>query len=164
MAAIRNKNYGFTVAELLVALAVMAILLTAVAVAFNAAAINYNENTEMYNAINTGRNAMLRMTNELRTAEPNSIPLSEASTQCSFIDAKGRISKYRYDSSNKQLWLDYLDGGSSRSALICNDVTAMTWTRWPTTGIVKGVQMSMTVTAGNNHQTIAGAVVLRRML
>ena len=72
MATKKNKC-GFTIAEMLIALAVMGILLTAVAIAFNASAINYNENQDMFNALNSGRQAMMRMTSELRTAEKVSI-------------------------------------------------------------------------------------------
>jgi prepilin-type N-terminal cleavage/methylation domain-containing protein len=165
MATQKYKTSGFTIAEMLLALAVMAMLLTAVAVAFNASATNYNENKDTFNAINTARQALMRMTNELRTAEANSIPSSEAATQCSFTTAEGRISKFRFNSNSHEVYLDYIDsGGNSHSPLLCDHVSAMTWTRWPTTGMVKGVQMSMTITVGGTTKTINSAVVLRKTL
>ena len=49
----RTTKYktGFTIAELLMALAISAMLLVAVAVAFNASAMNYQENEDIFNTI-----------------------------------------------------------------------------------------------------------------
>jgi prepilin-type N-terminal cleavage/methylation domain-containing protein len=168
MASQENKRDGFTIAELLVALAITAILLTAVAVAFNASAINYNENAEMFNALNRGRQAMLRITNQLRTA--NAVATTEAATQCSFFDATNTNVRVLYDNTDKIIYLyPDLTNHSTTRYMLCNNVTAMTFTR--TVGVdsgghtcVKNVQMSMTVTVGDNSQQITGAVVLRKTL
>jgi prepilin-type N-terminal cleavage/methylation domain-containing protein len=162
----KNKRCGFTVAELLVALAVMALLLTAVAVAFNASAINYEENKDMFNAINMGRQAIARMTNQLRTA--NAVATAEAATQCSFFDTANANVRFLYDSTAKILYLypDLANNPSTRYVL-CNNIAAMTFARTVVTGspnYVKSVQMSMTITVGGSSQTIASAVVLRKTL
>ncbi|MDO8303548.1 MAG: type II secretion system protein [Sedimentisphaerales bacterium] len=165
MAVQKNKQYGFTIAELLISLAVMALLLTAVAVAFNASAINFNENSDMFNAMNTGRQAMMRMTSELRTAEE--VSAGTLTGQCSFRPAGS--------TQWKQFWLDgavikfcNLDGSGNRITspsppILCNNVTSMTFTR-AATGTVKSVQMSMTITVNGNSQVIATGVVLRKAL
>ena len=56
---IRNTKHkrGFTIVELLLALAVTSILLAAVAVAFNASVINYRENEDIFTAVNSARHA-----------------------------------------------------------------------------------------------------------
>ncbi len=53
----QNTRYktGFTIAELLLALAVAGMLLAAVAFAFNASIINYRENEDIFKAINSKR-------------------------------------------------------------------------------------------------------------
>jgi len=166
----KNKKYGFTIAEMLVALAVMAMLLTAVAVAFNASAINYNENKDMFNAINMGRQAMLRMTSQLRTAEAVSMWSNESFTdRCSFTPADSNLpfsSQFRFyntaHSTHPANTVCINSGGNHY--LLCDHVTSMTFTRSPTTGTVKSVQMSMTITVGNSSQAITSAVVLRKTL
>ena len=163
------KN-AFTIAEMLVALAVMGILLTAVAVAFNASAINYNENQDMFNALNSGRQAMMRMTSELRTAEEVSEWSVESFTdRCGFRPAgSAQWKQFRFytttDATHSDANAVYIDSlNSPHPPLLCGHVTSMTFTRSPMIGKLKSVQMSMTVTVGNNSQTIASAVVLRKV-
>ena len=182
MAAKINKC-GFTIAEMLVALAVMGILLTAVAVAFNASAINYNENQDMFNALNSGRQAMMRMTSELRTATAVKLPTNEANTQCSFVTianptATPKNVRYCYEDQAVYYYPDWTNNPSDKH-LLCGDppeppnkvikVTSMTFIRTvvtpslPDLPYVKSVQMSMTIAVGNNSQTITSAVVLRKV-
>ena len=175
MAVQKNKECGFTIAEMLVALAVMALLLTAVAVAFNAAVINYTENSEIFNAINTGRQAMLRMTNQFRTAgsvtaEGISRWSDEPFTdRCSFTPCDSNLpfsGQFRYYATGDATHIPksiYVKSNGN-DYLLCDHVSAMTFSRQPTTGTVTSVQMSMTVTVGDNSQTVAGAVVLRKAL
>ena len=61
---------GFTIAELLIALAITGLLLAAVAVAFNASITNYRENEDIFKTINTAGQALFRITSQLRTAAP----------------------------------------------------------------------------------------------
>ena len=62
------RGRGFTLIECLMGLAISAILLVAVAVAFNASLTNYRENEDMFWAMNNARQALMRMTNEIRNA------------------------------------------------------------------------------------------------
>src|SRR5512134_2510895 len=90
---IKNHTFvrGFTIIECLIGLAISAILLAAVAVAFNASIINYRENEDMFWSVNNARQALARMTSEVRTGyfNPNINPvqLTEPNTQCSFFTA-----------------------------------------------------------------------------
>jgi len=155
---------GFTILELLIALAITAMLLSTIAVVFNASVKNYIINKEMLLAINNTRQALSRMTTQIRTAyiDPNSPP-----NECSLITADGEDITYRYDSSENKLLLT--DNTSGSDYLLCDDVTAMTFTRQPGiddegTTFVKSVQISITVTCGNVEQKLSAAAVVRRNL
>jgi len=80
-----NCRCGFSLAELLISLAVMAMLLTAVAIAFNASVINYGENEDIFRAVNNARQALLRITSQIRTAD--AVDPSSPVNQCSSDNA-----------------------------------------------------------------------------
>ena len=63
----KQKN-GFTIVEVMVSLVILAMLMTAVAFAFDAAVTNYQVNQGIYETVNRARQALLRMTTDLRTA------------------------------------------------------------------------------------------------
>ena len=153
---------GFSIAELLVVLAITAILLTAIAVALNASIINYRENEDIFKAINSARQALSRITSQLRTAQavdPNS-PVNE----CALITAGGDNVTYRYNNGDNKLYLDV----NGNSYVLCDNVTAMTFQKDTATEgalvYVKSVQMSMTVQSGNVQRTLSAAAVIRRNL
>jgi len=160
------RSSGFTLAEILVALAITAILLTAISTAFNASVINYNENEEIYRAINGARQALFRITSQLRTAtaaDPNA-----PSNECTLITSDGESLTYRYDSSAKILYLVTNDDLSDSDYVLCQDVEAMTFTK--TTVVeddltkVRYVQIAMTVSAGGQQKDVSAAAVIRRNL
>ena len=159
MSKIRDKFVkGFTIIELLISLIITAMLLTAVAVAFNASVINYRENEDIFKTINSARQALFRITTQLRTAagvDPN-VPANE----CALITSGGDDITYRYNSSESKLYLDM----DSQAYLLCDNVSAMTFEK--ITGgdgaYVKSVLISMTVVSGNIQKTISAASVIRR--
>ena len=165
-----KSNAGFTLVEVLLSLAIMGMLLAAVALAFNASAVNYNENEAMFKAMNTARQALLRITTEIRTAQ--SVALigggaggADGNTQCSMITADSRNITYRYNSGNNTLYLD--DNTTSSNYVLCTNVTAMTFNRAtvpdePTA--IRNVRISMTVSVDTLSQTLATAAVVRRNL
>ena len=65
---IKKSTNGFTFAELLISLAITAIILAAIAVAFDASASNYQQNQAVYKTTNDSRQALARITQQLRTA------------------------------------------------------------------------------------------------
>ena len=162
---------GFTIVEVLVSLAVMAILLAAVAVAFNASIINYQENDDIFKAINGARQALFRITTQLRTAyvvdpDPNS-----PNNECSLITAEyaGREDiTYRYNSADKKLYLITNDISTDSDYVLCDNVAAMVFTKQIVTEgpltKVKSVQISITVSSGNTQRTVSAAAVIRRNL
>jgi type II secretory pathway pseudopilin PulG len=155
---------GFTIVELLISLAIASMLLASIAVAINASIINYRENEDMFKVINSGRQALLRITNHIRTAEaadPNS-PANE----CSLIAANGDDITYQYNNGDNKLYL--VDNVSSNSYVLCENVTAMTFTKQTfvdnSVTKVRGVQVSITVAQGNAERKISAAAVIRRNL
>jgi prepilin-type N-terminal cleavage/methylation domain-containing protein len=159
------KN-GFGIIELLVALAITAILLVAVAVAFNASVMNYSENEDIFKAVNSARQAAYRITTQLRTA--NAVEPNEPTNRCSFITAGGEDLTYRFDPGENRLYLITNDDLSDIDYVLCENVTAMSFTK--ETGIdpddasiyVKSVYLSLTVEVGDVRRTVSAAAVIRR--
>jgi prepilin-type N-terminal cleavage/methylation domain-containing protein len=161
-----RRQTGFTLVELLLALAIAGMLLAAVAVAFNASAVNCRENEEIFKTINNARQAMFRMTTQLRTAD--AVDPSAPNNECSLITADGKNITYRYDSGARKLYLVTNYDLSDADYVLCDNVTAMTCTKNSVVENmevkVKSVQISMTVASGDMHRTVSTAAVIRRNL
>jgi len=157
---------GLTIVELLIALAISVVLLTAVAVAFNASITNYQQNQDIFKTINTSRQALFRMTTHIRTAR--GVETAETDNQCSLITADSQNITYRYNSTDNKLYLVTNDDLSDSDYVLCDNITAMTFTK--DTDIddegpyVKSVQISMTVESGRVSKTLCAAAVVRRNL
>jgi len=156
---------GFTVVELLLALAITSLLLAAVAVVFNASIINYRENEDIFKTINSARQALCRITNQLRTAE--AVDPNSPDNECTLITAGGDDITYRYNNGDNKLYLITNDDLSDSDYVLCENVTAVTFRK--DTAIdeviyVKSVQITMTVASGDVEQTVSSAAVIRRNL
>jgi prepilin-type N-terminal cleavage/methylation domain-containing protein len=161
----RKFKKAFTIVELLIALAITAMLLAAVAVAFNASVINYQENEKMYQTMNNARQAMLRMTAQLRTADVNSV--STTSTECNLTTVGGQYLTYEFRDESysdpacrNKLYL--IENGNDY--VLCDNVTAMSFTQKVDGSRVESVQISLTVSIGNTSQTISSAAAIRKNL
>jgi prepilin-type N-terminal cleavage/methylation domain-containing protein len=159
-------DFGFTIVELLIALAITGILMAAVAVAFNAAVINCRENEDIFAVVNSARQAMHRVTAQLRTAEavdPNS-PASE----CALITCDGDDITFRYDSNDAKLYLVTNDVTTDSDYVLCDNVTAMTFAKETaveeSVTYVKDVRITMTVARGNVEKTVSAGAAIRRNL
>ncbi|MFZ2145743.1 MAG: hypothetical protein WAV28_00880 [Sedimentisphaerales bacterium] len=157
---------GFTIAELLLVLATAGILLAAVATAFNASVINYRENEDMFKVINSARQALYRITTQLRTAD--AVDPNSPGNECALITAGGDDITYRYNNGDNKLYLITNDDLSDSDYLLCDNVTDMTFTRdvviEGTQKKVRSVQVSITVARGNVQRKISAAAVIRRNL
>ncbi len=155
---------GFTIVELLIALAIASMLLAAIAVAINASIINYRENEDIFKVINSARQALLRITNDIRTAD--AADPSSPANECSLIAANGDDITYQYNNVDNKLYL--IDNSSGSSYVLCENVTAMTFTTQnfveDTVTKVRGVQVSITVAHGNAERKVSAAAVIRRNL
>jgi type II secretory pathway pseudopilin PulG len=162
----KTCGFGFTVVELLLSLAIAAILLAGVATAINASFTNYRENEDMFKAINNARQALLRITNDLRTAD--AVDPNSPANECSLITANGDDITYRYNNADNKLYLVTNYDMSDPDYVLCDSVMAMTFTKQTfvdgSQTKVRGVQVSITVSSGNAQQKISGAAVIRRNL
>ena len=163
---INRITTGFTIAELLIALAIMSVLLVAVAVVLNASVINYQENEDIFKTINLARQALLRITTQLRTA--SAVDPAAPENECTLITAAAEDITYRYVDTENKLYLITNDDLSDTDYLLCDNVTAMTFTKYTGTKdgttFVKSVQISITVQSGDSERTVSSAVVIRRNL
>jgi len=170
---IRDTRYkaGFTVVELLIALAITGILLAAIAAAFNASIINYRQNEDIFKTINSARQALVRMTNQLRTAK--AVDPNAPNNECSFFTTNttnGRDITYRFNNADNKLYLITNDDLFDTDYVLCNNVTAMTFMKTKEFDVeldrwyVESVQISMTVVSGDVEKTLSAATVIRRNL
>jgi len=157
---------GFTLVELLLALAITAILLTAVALAFNASVINYRENEDIFKAINSARQSLFRITSQLRTAKlvDDTAPLNE----CSMRTAADENITYRYDSTARVLYLITNDDATDDDYVLCSNVNSVTFTKdvfvEDAVTKVKSVQIAISVASDGVEKKLAAAAVVRRNL
>ena len=162
----KRCSFGLTVVELLLALSIAAILLVGLATAIHASFTNYRENEDMFQAINSARQALLRITSELRTADAAD-PASPAN-ECSLFTANGDDITYRYNNADNKLYLITNDDLTDPDYVLCDNVTAMTFTKQTfvenSQTKVRSVQVSMTVARGNAERKISAAAVIRRNL
>ncbi len=174
------RRQGFTLVECLIGLAISAMLLAAVATAFNASIVSYGENEDMFRAINNARQAMARMTAQLRTAgyvDPNGVVygvphLTSPGPSCTLYkaDESGNMEIIRFEyRTNNKLYLVKGNTSTSPEYVLCDGVTAATFTTISKNGVdATGVQISLTVRSGNDNRsvsrTLSGAAVVRRNL
>ncbi|MHC4109807.1 MAG: PulJ/GspJ family protein [Planctomycetota bacterium] len=157
-----RKTNGFSVVELLIALAITALLLVAVAIAFNASVMSYSQNEDMFKAVNSARQALVRITTQLRTGylvDPNA-----PSNECSFFTADGSDITYRYNAAENKLYLVTNDDLSDSDYVLCDNITSMSFVKTPIDdgSDTKSVQISITVSSGDVQQTVTSAAVIRR--
>jgi len=157
-----SRKEAFTVVELLLALAITALLLVAVAVAFNASIINYRENEDIFKTINMARQALLRITTQIRTG--HSFNPVEPDNRCSFFTAEDEDITYEYRSADNKLYL--ITNSDSQEYVLCDNVNSTSFIKNLTDdgSDVKSVQISMTVVSGNVQRTVSAAAVIRRNL
>lgn len=174
----QNRNYksGFTIVELLVVLAIMGILLATVALAFNASMVNYRTNENIFRTINNARQALTRMTSQLRTAGYEVAPgvwggvdPTAPSNQCKFWTATGDDITYEFRGAADPSYpntLLLITNSNGQKYVLCEGVTAMSFDKTPTDdgSDCKSVQISMTVQSGDMQRTISAAAVIRRNL
>jgi prepilin-type N-terminal cleavage/methylation domain-containing protein len=181
--AIRNTHYArrdthyanaFTIAELLIVLAISGMLLAAVAVAFNAAIINYRENEDIFNTINSARQALFRMTSQIRTAgyqDPNygwlGVVYDSLDNRCELYTPEGDYIIYEFrDATDEDYPNTLLLITDNSEYVLCDNVTDATFTKTQASDPLdaKSVQISMTVQSGDLQKTLTAAAVIRRNL
>jgi len=166
--------------EVLISLTILATLMAAVAFAFDAAVTNYQTNKGIYETVNTGRQALLRMTNDLRTASIVALEADDSpdqNTKISLINNNGDNITYRFDNTDNTLYYDDNSTTPPTPYTLCKNVTAGTFNRTEHTidrdnGLggtepvqaIRDVRIVLTVTddAGDISQTLAAATLVRK--
>jgi prepilin-type N-terminal cleavage/methylation domain-containing protein len=152
---------AFTIAELIIALAITGLLLAAVATAINASAINYAENEDMSQVTIAARQLLSRITTQLRTA--SAVDPAVNANECSLICDDGTQIIYRYNSDDDTV---YLVTSDNSSYVLCKDITAMTFDKQTVLSdsvtYVKSVQITMTIQRGSTIKNLAAATVIRK--
>ena len=174
----QKTRTGFTMVEVLISLTILATLMTAVAFAFDAAVTNYQTNKGIYETVNRGRQALLRITNDLRTASIVALEADDSpdqNTKISLINNKGNDITYRFDNADNTLYYD--DNASGDSYALCKNVTATTFNRTEhiidrdngmggtePVDAVRDVRIVLTVIdeTGNVSKTLAAATLIRK--
>lgn len=159
----KKYSFAFTIVELLLVLALTGILLAGMAVAFNASMTNYRQNEQIFKSISNARQALFRITTQIRTGYVDPTDISNEH-ECRVLCADGTELKYWYDSANNRLYLRDID--SSSDYVLCEGVTAMSFKKdnSTTSGDVKSVQISMTVQFGTVQRTLSAAAVVRKII
>ncbi len=162
---------GFTIAEMLMALAILAMLLSAVAVAMHASLQNYGENMKIAQLTQTARVVLNRMMSEVRTADA----VDSASQRVTIIPPQpdpGNITEIEYELDEGVLYCRRTVSGVQTSlSLIASDddvqVTGFSIVR--ETGIdgegveyTKSVTSQMDLQAGDNSFSVTASACPRR--
>jgi prepilin-type N-terminal cleavage/methylation domain-containing protein len=161
---------AFTLIEVLMSLVILGFLMAAVAVAFDASVTNYQTNEGIYRTVNTGRQTLLRITNDIRTAQSVAHigPGGDLhNSRLSLMTADGRDITYRFDLASHTLFLITNDDTTDSDYVLCRNVSAMTFNRTPVnTQPIRNVRIVMTVNdaESDTSQTLAAAAVVRRNL
>jgi len=158
-----KTSAGVSLVELLIVLAIMALLLTSLAAAFNASVINYRQNEDIFKTVNSARQALCRMTTQIRTGlvDPNDV--ADQST-CQVLCSDGSEILYWYSEDDDILYLRDLSSGSDY--VLCDNVVALTFKKDNSSpsGDVKSVQISMTVEKDDIQKIVSAAAVVRKII
>ena len=166
----QDSHNGFTLAELLICLVIVGMLLAAIAATISASAVNYRENEQVYRSINSARQALERMTSELRTAGTYVGPLFVAvdpnapNNQCNLFTAAGQNITYEYRAADNKLYL--ITNSNGNEYVLCDNVTDAVFIKTPTDDGLdsKSVRISLTVQSGDHKSSLSAAVVIRKNL
>ena len=171
-----KSNSGFTIPELLLVLTITAMLLAAVTVAFNASITNYRENEDIFKTVNKARQALSRITTQIRTAgydHPSfgllCVPYDSLTNQCELWTPEGVHITYEYRDASDATYPNTLllvDNDTGTPYVLCDNVTAMSFIKTPTDDGLdcKSVQISITVASGDIERTLSSAAVVRKVL
>ena len=170
---------GLTLVEMLLSLAILGMLMATVAIAFDASVKNHQDNQGIYRTVNTARQTLLRLTNDIRTAnwvgligvdDPDNKQLT-----LEIIDKDGTLKLITYyfspvnDSENgleKNTLYLFGEGGSKYK--LCQNITSISFDRDVHDGTdkVRNVRIVLTVTDPDSgiSQNLEAAAVVRRNL
>jgi len=166
----RNTQRGLTLVELLIAVAILAMLLTAIAVAMHGSLLSFKENESLAAVIQTGRAVLGQISRDIRTAEAVSCD-SNSVTIIPPDDGRG-ISEIQYELSDGQLLYRVAQGGTPDVYVLIdnsNDVRADSFTvqsetgqNWEGVECIKSVTVHLVVTNGRDTIPLTASAAPRR--
>jgi len=169
---------AFTLVEVLISLVVLAILMAALGAAFVGATNSYTASEGLTEMVNTARQALVRITTDIRTAQgvaPIGGTGDTDNRQCSLIRSDGTDVTYHYNKSgsasynaaldDQTLYLIVNSGAGAGTYRLADHVLDMTFERGMDGPNVRNVRISMTVTddTGQPAQTLHTAAVVRTL-
>jgi prepilin-type N-terminal cleavage/methylation domain-containing protein len=161
-----GRRGGFSLPELLVALALTAALLASVAMAMQSATNSYTENSEIAGVAQAARVILSRINSDLRAADNAAVP----SNLLSITPAPGgSITLIKYEFTGGQLFYRATSGGVETSTVLISSSEDLKITGFgASVAVVNGKAQSVTVTLsltqGDNPLSVTSSACLRRNL
>jgi len=162
---IRKSRRGLSLAEVMISLAISAMLLTAVAAAFSASSEAIDQNDQFFRASQAARVSMTQILTEIRRANAVQVPGNNKSLSMITFDNKDRT--YSYDSDAQKLKMitnDVLTDPDYTLASNCTSTTFDVDTMTDAGGIKHVVRVAVTiiVKVGSNTIRLTGSAAPRK--
>ena len=152
---------GLSLAEVMISLAISAMLLTAVAAAFTASSDAIEQNDEFFRASQAARVSMNQILTEIRRADPVDAVNSTA-IDLAMVGHDGNPRDYIYDAATKKLKLDTHTAGKPQYNLASNCSSAA-FAYDIIGGKVYRVSVTIVVQVGKNTIRLTGSAAPRKM-
>jgi type II secretory pathway component PulJ len=150
-----------SLAEVMISLAISAMLLTAVAAAFSASSEAIEVNDEFFRASQAARVSMNQILTEIRRA--NLIKTASSSTNLAMTAHDTKDRDYIYDAAAKKLQLVTSDPGAPNYTLTSNCSSASFAYDNPTGAQIVRVSVTIVVQVGKNVIRLTGSAAPRKV-
>lgn len=159
---ISKYRRGLSLAEVMISLAISAMLLTAVAAAFTASSEAIETNDEFFRASQAARVSMNQILTEIRRCGSVTWPGSTP-TDLSMTAHDGKLRDYVYDAASKKLQLVTSAAGSPTYNLASNVQSAsFAYSTDPAGAKVLRVSVTVIVQVGKNTIRLTGSAAVRK--
>ncbi len=162
-----SRQTGFTLAELLIAMALLVLLMVSLATAVHASLKSYEVNEQIASATQATRTVLSRMMQEVRTASDVDCTTLELTVYPP--EGSGTVDKLRYSLQNGALIYTRWIGASSTDHTLLggdDDVIVNSFMVWATLDdggtIVKSVTVSLNISVGDETLPVTTSAALRR--
>ncbi len=168
----RSARAGLSLVEVLISLAIAAMLLVAVGAAFTASAQAMEVNDEFFMATQSARISLARVLTDVRrgTAEEDALTdRVRILTTPSDPLQPPHDRTYEYRPATKQLVVITNDNATDPDYVLAENVSALTFTKMigkdaNNTNCVERLAMTITITVGKNSVQLSGSAAPRRYL
>lgn len=168
----RPSRTGLSLVEVLISLAIAAMLLVAVGTAFTASAQAIEVNDQFFMATQSARLSLARVLTDARRGTTQEDALTDRVrilTTPSDPTQPAHDRTYEYRPATKQLVVVTNDDATDPDYILANNVSAVTFTKEigqdaNNTNCVTRLAMTITITVGKNSVQLSGAAAPRRYL